>query len=210
MKKKAFIVLVPVVCLFSSCLKEPDFDQLTYNFVVATNTAESASFSNYKTYYISDSVAYINSSPTDTVVDNAASQQLVDAVKSNMSSRGFTLVSKGAHPDLGLNMGVVKTVNASSVIYPGWWGGYPGWWDPWYWGWYYPYYYPWSVTYVITTGTIIVDMVDLKSAPADGKLGVLWSSVLGGAVATDLNTNVQLGVNAINQAFAQSPSVKTN
>lgn len=205
--KKVIPLLLLAPILLSSCLKQPDTDQLQYNFVVATNTAKDADFNKYNTYYISDSVAYIGGTGNDTIIKNANSQKLVDAVKQNMNARGFTFVAKGAKPDLGLNMGIVKNVSVT-VGYPGWWWGYPGWWDPWYWGWYYPYYYPWTVYYSITTGTVLLDMVDVKPVAGQEKLNVVWSAVMSGAVGSDVNTNAQLGVDAINQAFAQSPEVK--
>lgn len=206
MKRRSILLAALGSVLFSSCLKQPDLDQLTNNLVVATNIDDEADLSSFSTYYISDSVAYLANGPTDTIISNSNVQQLVDAVKSNMNARGYTFVAKGSNPDMGINMGIIKNTSAT-IIYPGWWWGYPGWWDPWYWGWYYPYYYPWSVTYVVTTGTILIDLVNRKNAQADGKLSILWSAVLGGAVASDVNTNVQLGVNAINQAFAQTPEL---
>ena len=130
-------------------------------------------------------------------------------MKQNMTARGYTFVSKGSKPDLGLTLGVVKN-SYLGVVYSGWWDAYAGWWDPWYWGWYYPYYYPWAYSYTITTGSVITSMVDLKHAQATQSLRIIWSSVMGGAIGDNLATNVQRGVEAINQSFIQSPLVKKN
>src|SRR4030095_2047619 len=137
--------------------------------------------SNYQTYFISDSVAYLNSSLNDTILKNTETQKLVDAVKQNMNARGFTFVPKSGNPNLGLNMGIMKDVDVG-YIYSGWWWGYPGWWDPWYWGWYYPYYYPWVSYYVVKTGTLVVDMVDLKNVQKEQKLKVIWNNLSRGAI----------------------------
>ncbi|MBN9299483.1 MAG: DUF4136 domain-containing protein [Filimonas sp.] len=208
MKRNVLFVMLFALSL-GACRKEPDFSQLSSNFVVVTSKDPAATFSQYKTYYISDTVGYISTSSTDTILVGPSAQALVKAVKDNMTARGYQFVPKNANPDLGINLGVVKNVNAG-VVYPGWWWGYPGWWDPWYWGWFYPYYYPYTVTYVVTTGTVISDLIDLKNVAASKQLKVLWSAVSGGAVGSDVNTNLQRGINAINQSFTQSPYIKAN
>ena len=193
--------------LQEGCLKSPDFDQLSADFVVTTKTDSSKNFSSFRTYYISDTVAYHSDVVTDTILNNASSKQLVDAVKQNMNSLGYTFVAKGGKPDLGINMGVLKNTTVS-VVYGGWWDYWYGWWDPWYWGWYYPYYYPWAYAYSITTGSVVITMADLKDAPTDQNLRIVWLSIMGGAVGDNLDANVQRGVTAINQAFTQSPLLK--
>jgi Domain of unknown function (DUF4136) len=209
--RKALFMFLLVLTIMGACRKTPDFDQLSSNFVVSTSFDTAVKFTNYRTYFISDSIAYIDNSlnNADTILYNDASKQLVAAVNQNMAALGYTFVPKGSNPDLGLNMGVIKNVNATTV-YPGWWDGYPGWWYPGYWGWYYPYYYPWSYTYYVTTGSIIIDMADLKDAGADEKLTVIWNATTGGALGSDPTTNLQLGINAINQAFKQSQQLQTN
>jgi hypothetical protein len=196
-----------LIVIQAGCLKSPDFEQLSSEFVVATKTDSSRTFSSYRTYYISDTVAYHSDVVSDSVINNASSKQLVDAVKQNMNALGYTFVAKGAKPDLGINMGVLKNTTVS-VVYGGWWDSWYGWWDPWYWGGYYPYYYPWAYAYSITTGSVIITLVDVKNAQADQNLRVVWLSVMGGAVGDNLNNNVQRGVTAINQSFAQSPLLK--
>lgn len=213
MKRKFLIPLIVMVFTLTACLKQPDFEELSSDFVVSTNIDPAINFSGYQTYFISDSVAYIGSSLNDTILKNASTQKLVDAVKQNMNARGYTFVPKGAKPDLGINMGIMKDVDVG-YVYSGWWWGYPGWWDPWYWGWYYPYYYPWVSYYVIKTGTVVFDMVDLKNVsaatPPGQKLKVVFNSVMSGAIGDNLDANVQRGVDAINQSFTQNPNVKRN
>jgi hypothetical protein len=209
MKRILFVAGLFIIVVQAGCLKSPDFETLSTNFVVITNTDSSKNFSNFKTYYISDTVAYHSDVVTDSIINNPSSKQLVDAVKQNMNALGYTFVSKGAKPDLGINLGVLKNTNVS-VVYGGWWDYWYGWWDPWYWGWYYPYYYPWAYAYSITTGTVIATMIDLKEAPTEQQLRVVWMSVMSGAVGDNINTNVQRGVDAINQSFKQSPLLDHN
>lgn len=206
-KNVTFLLLTPLLAL-GACRKEPDLSTLSGNFVVQTNAADDATFSNYKTYYISDTIALISDNKNDTVLIGPGAQQIISAIKSNMAGRGFTLVPKGARPDLGFNTTAFRNVTVG-VVYPGWWWGYPGYWDPWYWGWYYPYYYPWSVAYSVTTGSVIGELIDLKNVDASQKLEVVWTYSLNGALSSSDQTNVTRAVDGVNQAFTQSPYLST-
>ncbi len=207
--KRHAILPVTLVLLLLSCRKEPDLSQLSSNFVVQTDAAKGVSFSDYKTYYISDTVALISASKTDTLLPAAAAQQIVSAIESNMEARGYTRVRiKALNPDLGINTVAVKDVDVG-VVYPGWWWGYPGYWDPWYWGWYYPYYYPWTVAYSVTTGSVIAEIIDLKNVNEDQKLQVVWTMSLNGALGSSDINNLQRAIDGINQAYAQSPYLTT-
>ncbi|MGN6511029.1 MAG: DUF4136 domain-containing protein, partial [Chitinophaga sp.] len=182
--------------------------QLSSNFVVQTDAAKGVAFENYKTYYISDTVALISSSKTDTLLPADAALQIVNTIKSNMDARGYTFVPKALKPDLGINTIAVKDVDVG-VVYPGWWWGYPGYWDPWYWGWYYPYYYPWSVAYAVTTGSVIGEIIDLKNVSTDQKLQVVWTMSLNGALGSSNASNLQRAIDGVNQAYMQSPYLTT-
>jgi hypothetical protein len=205
--KKTHLVFPVLALLLVSCRKEPDIDQLQDNFAVQTVRQPDANFAGYKTYYMSDTINLKTSVSTDEIWFDAKSKQLTDAVKANMASRGYTLVSKGSSPNLGLGLTAIKDLNAG-VIYPGWWYGY---WGGCYWGYcsYPPYYGGGGVVYTIPTGTLVLDMIDLKNAVANEKLFVPWSSVMTGGLG-NTNNDLALGLEAINQAFTQSPYLKTN
>ena len=203
--KNRHLFLPLFLVLFFACRKYPDTSKLSTNFVVQTSKEPGADFSKYKTYYISDTIASIGT--IDSVWFDDDSKKLVEAVKSNMNARGFTLVANSHfNPDLGLGLTVIKDLNLG-VVYPGWWwGGY--------WGcyWYYcgyPPYYGYGAVYSIPTGTIVLDMIDLKNATANKELDILWSSVMSGGLGNSSN-DVQLGVNAINQSYEQSPYIQTH
>lgn len=193
-----------------SCRKYPDTSQLSTSFVVQTSKEPGTNFSNYKTYYISDTIAAITPDPDDSLWTDNDAKQLVETVKTNMNARGYTFVaSSHANPDLGLGLTVIKDLNIG-VIYPGWWWGY---WGGCYWGYCgYPPYYPWyggGMVYSVPTGTLTLDMIDLKNASQDEKLSVPWGSVMSGGLGNTSN-DIQLGIDAINQAFTQSPYLQTN
>jgi hypothetical protein len=207
MKNLIYILLLAALQL-ASCQKEPAYNQLSSAFVVSTNLDKTVVFSDFKTYYIADTVINLGGTGKDTIITDANALRLVNAVKTNMANRGYSFVSRLLKPDLGLRIGVVKVVNID-VVYPGWWDGYPGWF-PYWWDGYYPYYYPWTTVYTYNTGTVILDMYDLKNAKTIGQYKVIWNSTSFGALGSDPNGNVNRGVNALNQGFTQSPYVKSN
>ena len=203
--KKYLILIFFVFALNVSCKKTPDLDRLSVDFVVQTSKDADANFQNYKTFSISDTIKLKTTNPLDSVWDDADAISLLDAVSQNLIDRGYTKVPPGAHPDLGLGMSAVKDLNVG-VIYPGWWWGYWGC----YWGYCgYPPYYPWGAIYTIPTGTLILDMVDLKNASNEGKLVVKWGAVMSGGLGYT-SDDVQLGIQSINQAFVQSPYIQAN
>lgn len=208
MKRNVALFCASLLTLLFACRKTPDLSELSTNFVVQTGVAPGTSFSEYKTFYISDTVAFISSNPNDSILTDDLAKQLVAKLRTNLEARGFTYVPKALKPDLGVNTVVIKDIDVG-VYYPGWWWGYPGYWDPWYWGWYYPYYYPWSVAYAISTGSVLTDIIDLKNVAANQKIEVVWSMSLNGALSTTTTTNVQRTMDGIDQAFVQSPYLTT-
>jgi len=198
---------LPIFSLvFFSCRKTPDLASLSNNFVVQTSKNPNANFGSYKTYYISDTIALLATNPNDSLWFDSNAKQLVETVKTNMAARGYTFVSNShSNPDLGLGLTVIKDLNIG-VIYPGYWWGY---WGGCYWGYCgYPPYYGWGAVYSIPTGTIVLDMIDLKNAGTNGNLSVAWGSVMSGGLGNTSN-DLQLGINAINQAFDQASYIKT-
>jgi Domain of unknown function (DUF4136) len=208
MKRLVFLGLT-LCCLFS-CRKTPDLAQLTNKFVVITNRDSKADFTTYDTYHISDTVTYISNVPAaDSVIVGANAKLLVDAVKANMTARGYTLVARTANPHLGVRLTAIKQVEAGVVYPPGWWGGYwgyPGWC---YYG-CYPPYYPYPVAYSYNVGDLLIDMLDVKNAGANHNLKSIWISDVGGVLSSTTPTNFNMAVDGINQAFLQSPYIKSN
>ncbi len=211
MKKQLYLVGLIVPLLLTNCRKIPNTEQLKSNLVVATNKAPGVNYKTYKTYFISDTIAYLSNTSSDSILVGSTADQLIDAVKNNMTKYGYTLVGKNQNPDLGIALAVTKDINVETY-YAGWWDYYPGYWDPWYWYYpsYYPYYYPFSAIYTYTTGSIILNMIDLKNAVAEQKLTVVWNMAGLGAVGSSVSSNTQAGVDAINQGFNQASYLKTN
>ena len=203
---KKIIISIPILlAVITGCRKSPDFDQLSYEFTVATSLDQAANFSNYKTYFISDTVVYVGGIGKDSIIVGPQAAELTKSVKDNMAAKGYTFVGRSGKPDLGFTLTAIKDINVVVDYYPGWWGGY----YPCYW-YCYGYYYPWTTYYTYTTGTIILTMYDLKEAPSQGEIRALWNTTAFGALGTGSTANTATAVTAINQGFQQSPYLKIN
>ena len=206
---KKIIISIPILlAVITGCRKSPDFDQLSYEFTVGTSLDQAANFSNYKKYFISDTIVYVGGIGADSIIVGAQAAELTKAVKDNMAARGYTFVGRNGGPELGFTLTAIKDINVVVDYYPGWWGGYYG---GCYWYYYcYGYYYPWSTVYTYTTGTVILTMYDLKNAPAHEQIRAIWNTTAFGALGTGSTANTATAVTAINQGFQQSPYLKTN
>jgi hypothetical protein len=206
MKLKTFLVILFVSVLFS-CRKEPNTEDLKLEQVVATDRDLAANFSNYATFFISDTVSIVASASTDSILTGPMAKQMVDAVKANMTTRGYTFKPRAQGlPDLGFRLTVIKDITRTAVC-GGWWDGWYGYYPPWYWGCYYcgGYYYPWCTTYTYTIGTSTLYLFDIKNQGTNHNVRALWGATMFGVFSTTNNqTNADLTTTAINQAFAQS------
>ncbi len=204
----AAIIAVPV--FLSSCSKDPlknmsESDSRIY----VTQSDTTANFSAFKTYSIVDSVAVIANNRLESKAVTDYDLQVIAAVKSAMQQRGYTLVTKAAQPDLGINVSRITNTSTGVMSYPDYWGYYNSYYDPYYWG--YPgygYYSPYSSygVYQITEGGLSIEMLDLKDATKNNnKIGTVWTALARGS-------GVFRAANAASQVdafFSQSPYLKT-
>jgi len=200
---KKILLTVAVVSAFVSCRNLPDFDELTYKPIVVTNHNANADFSTYQTYYLSNVMHSIGDDPGDSIVDPSDAAPIINAIANNMNDRGYVRESNPNLADLDINVIAIKVTNVATM-YPGYWWGYYGWYYP-----YYPYY-PYSYTYTYQTGTLVVDILDIKNVPPGGtKADVLWTNFNNGVLGVS-GTSTQTAVSAINQAFQQSLYIQAN
>ena len=59
-------------------------------------------------------------------------------------------------------------------------------------------------------GSMLIEMVDLTAEQESRKLPVIWDSYIGGLLTSSQEVNMQRTLDAIDQAFAQSPYLTTN
>jgi hypothetical protein len=195
----------------NSCRKVPDFNRLSNNLVAITNRDTAVKFADYSTYYISDTIAYVSNVPnSDTIITGEPASSIINAVKANMSSRGYQYTALGSNPDLGIKVTAINKLRNSASYPPGWWWGHPGYPGGCYWGWCLPNYYPYPVVFGYRVGDIIVEVLDLKNAASNDVLKVIWVLDGTGQLSSSSQTNTTLAINAINQGFIQSPYFRKN
>lgn len=210
MKRTCLFFAVSV--LLVACYPEPDLSGLEDELVVVTNFDPEADFTNYATFAIPDSIGIItDDEDNEEFIDNAKAATVLSSVRTNMLAAGFTEVERVENPDLGVNVFVLENLNVGGSFYPGYWWGYPGYWGPCYWGYcggWYPWY-GWGTVYTYTTGTLVIEFIDLKNAGDNNqRLDIIWTAWMG-EVYTARNP-VQEAVTAVDQAFAQSPYLFTS
>src|SRR5690606_27770579 len=100
-------------------------------------------------------------------------------------------------PDLGVNVFIVNDLNFfQEVVYPGYYYPYSGY------GYYSYYNYPYVNTYASNTGSLVVEIVDLKNRTPDNKVKVIWTAFMGDIIST-LDQEKQ-SAEGVDQAFVQS------
>ena len=148
------------------------------------------------------------------IFEDENAQEIIKQVADEMDTRGYTRVKVIKNANIGLQLSFTRQTT-QIIGTGGWYGGgwYNGWWGPGYWGPYWnDWYYPYPVTYSYNTGTLIMEMVNLTDHPEDTsqkvKLPVIWHSYATGLLFENSKYNMQLTLDAVNQAFDQSPYIK--
>lgn len=209
MKLSKLIITIFCVILITSCVKLPNTNQLSNKFFVATQYYPEADFQEYATYYVPDSINVASNDKDDpNSISDARAKEVLAEIRKNMTDRGYKLVSTKDSADLGIPVTLFKTTGlVSSGYYPGYWWGYPGYPGGGFWG--CPgcgYWYPWpGVTYSYTTGTLIIEFLDLKNS-SDEQITIIWNSVMGDVYNTSQPTAE--AIDAVNQSFVQSPYIQ--
>jgi hypothetical protein len=212
-KNKWSLAGVALLCLAAAtaCQKTPPVDDLSSDFVVQTKYDNTVDFKQFKTFAIRDTIAISTENPKDSVWYDADAQSIINEVVDQMTAAGYTRVAPGEKggADLGIQLIGIRNKNIVGVS-PGYWWGFPGYGDPWYWGnypgWYYwsPYYY----SYSIKTGTIAVEMADLKDAVSNQKLNIVWTGIGSGQIGNSQKFVVDQCIKSVDQAFTQSTYLK--
>lgn len=203
MKKAIFFLLATVP--FVACEKEPDTDKLDNEYMVFTDYDSNYSFGDAETYYIPDSILFIDRNDKQSYWTAPEAVELREMFIENMNER-YTRVYTMEEADLGLQLSFVSTTYRF-VGYGGspWWYDYPYYWSPGYWGGYWGgWHYPYLVSYSFTTGSVIAELVALD-VTVDKKLPVIWDAYISGIINSNGKVNLSKANTAIDQAFTQSP-----
>lgn len=208
------LVLLSGSLLISSCSKSPTYSIGTSDLdMVYTQYDDGISFTDYKTYSITDSLNIDDEGLTHADIEYLRDYYDVvfDKINANMQERNYVRVDSTEDPELGISVSIVTKENYV-ISWGYWWDwGYYG--DPYYWG--YPgygYYYPWG-TYMgsYEEGALIIELMDLKNPNLQKKkLNALWAGLVGGVLSNNEGLIDDRLIDQIDQAFEQSPYLKTN
>lgn len=208
MKRLATLLMtVVLLSLTVSCQKDPDFDELSSEFITYTNYDKSVDFSKYSTFYISDAIKVLSDKKEDWSDDNA--QSIIKTFADNMKDRGYVQLdeSEKSMADIGIQLSYVENSYYFTDYYsPYYW--YDWWWGSIFWnGWFPIYPYPsYSVTYRYDVGSLLGELILIDRTTE--KLQQAWSMCVGGTMSGSTRTDVANAKRGVNQAFVQSPYIK--
>lgn len=180
------------------------------DFTVYTQYDAEADFAHASTYYLPDSILTTGGGMQASYWSDENAQRLVAQVESEMNERGYVRDSLKVNADLGVQLTYVEnTVNLVGYV-DSYWGG---WWDIGYWGpfWGGGWYYPYPVSYQYNTGSIILEIVDLRQTSeetSEHRLPVIWYANSEGLLSGSSRVNLTLIQRAIAQSFEQSSYIQ--
>ncbi|MEK6781180.1 MAG: DUF4136 domain-containing protein [Bacteroidota bacterium] len=202
MKKQVTIVLLALGFFLGGCYPQgPEYvEDLD---VVITNHNADYDFSAKGTYAMPDKIVKITGNLSEgdapVFIPDAVAAQILSQIESNMNDLGYTRVDIDADPDLLLTPASWET---TTILY---------WYDYWYWWWggYYPGWgYPPVNVSTYTTGTLVMALVDPTIESANGNPIPQWTGAINGLL-TGVYDPIRVN-KAIDQAYTQSPYLKTN
>lgn len=202
------LVLTASVLMFLGCkLQGPKYtDELD---IVLTNYDAAYNFGgSTKTYSRPDEIVKVTGDPLapPEYIKPIYRDPMLAAIDQNMTALGWTKVDVLAIPPPAVHL-LPAAWSTTTIVTGGYYGGYYCWYYPYYCGgdWYYPYY---SYASSYTTGTMVMTMVNPNVENVDESRRVLWTAALNGLLSG--YSDISRVTKGIDQAFAQSPYLKTN
>lgn len=204
---KKILLISAAVMLLAACHKEPYPQDSDNEYLVYTSPGKNVNFSQYQTFDIADSLLVIGQTDKPMYSQSNNALALIQAYRINMEKRGFIYTPSNPDADLGIQLTYVIRTERFVQYYddPYWWLSYPGYWPSGYWGNWTGFYYPRPVTYTYTTNALLADIVNLTTEQDGQPLEVLWTSYIGGAAGSSIQSDIKRMEAAVDQAFVQSP-----
>jgi hypothetical protein len=173
-----------------------------------TTTAHDATiaFSNYKTIALADSVTVINGTVTKELT-STDSAYLV-SLKNAFTTKGFSVVSKTANPDLVLNISRIGSTADGLIDSASYWSNYSSYYSPAIFGESGLLYTANLNTSVsVQDGALSFELIDLKNAATNNLIAIVWDGIISGyTLLSNINSvSIETGI-----LFSKSPYLKTN
>ncbi len=213
---KNIILVLLALATAVACTREPEDIDLIRHMVVQTDyrtdkvTGSTNVFHDYSTFVLrKDTVGFVSTYNADTILlDNNSGivnfvKATINTVEANAVANGYTRVEADENPDFAIKIIVLENFTyAQYIYYPNYYSGYYGYYGG-YWG-------PIVSTYTSNYVTMVIQVVDIKNS-VDNKYEVIWSAYIGDILAaTGLDDRKARIVEAVGQAFKQSPYFSKN
>ncbi len=211
--------LVALATGAAACGYDITTQDLPSGVTVATYRAQGADFSTYATFAIVSEPGLVTNDLTAS--GKAKAPGLMALITSRLEARGFQKVgeidptqplSTPALADLAVNVTALEADKTDAAY----WLGYAGHAAPASWGYAgYGWSYPWDwVPVSFATGTLLIEIADLKNAPAGSStnpaLRVMWTSASHRASIEPGVYDTNQVFESVNRAFDQSPYLATH
>ena len=193
------ISIVVLGIFLMGCRLEPNIDELVEHMVVQTRYDENTAFSFYSSFTLNlDTIGFLSNRSNDTLAVGPYVTHVTNAIKNGMTEKGYNYLSKDQDPDLGFATYIVENYSVfQTVNYPTYYSGYYGYGYGGYYG------VPYVSTYISSSTTMVINLIDLKNRDSQGRLKVIWTAYIGDIAKSNDQTGKIL--QAIDQAFDQSP-----
>ena len=200
-------ILAAAVLLFNSCYYDYGLSVEEYD-VVATFFDTETNFGKFHSYAMPDSIIHLVEEGKEDDITREYDELILTQINDNMQALGYQKMENPTEdnkPDVVLLVAVTTMEHYQAYYNYYWWGWgwYPGWgiWYPW---------YPGGAVYNYSTGTVLIDMVDIENANIEEeKLPAIWVAAINGLLG-DKSRNVRNRlITNIDQCFKQSPYLAT-
>lgn len=190
--------------------------------VVGTSYDREFDFSAASTFSLPDTIIHTLANGQEDSLGREYDMLIINRVRDQMISNGFTEEPLDTlNPaDVVLLISAMSSINSGLYFDPASWWGYWGWWPGWSgypgapvwgpgWGYGFPVGYPVYISY--STGTLFITMIDPDNTSIDDKtIAVPWMAALNSLLQSGAQNTEQRITENIDQAFKQSPYLKTN
>ena len=204
----AFVIVLGAIA--ASCNKTPVVPVSVLNIDSSkTITAydPAVSFSNYNTIALTDSVLVANGLSVSKELSKTDSAYLV-ALANGFTGKGFTIVSKTAHPDLVLNITRIASSIDGLVDNNSYWSNYSLLYNPTLFGEIgVSYSIHFTTAQSVEDGVLSFELLDIKNASANNQINIIWNGMISGySLLSDISSvSIETGI-----LFKKSPYLKTN
>lgn len=184
--------------------------------VVATFYDQNADFTGFTTFAVADTIVQVMIEGSENLpVNRQYDDEIIQEVIDQMAARGYTEEADldQNRPDVVLLIEVAATTEYNPYSSSPWYSYWSFWWEGQdslpdldvTWGLDYSWYTG-SVVYSYDVGALLITMLDLRNADAQGRddLDVLWLGSMNGILTGSNVAILQRVLNGIDQMFAQS------